>query len=112
MSRRSTAKVLRRAHGALSEAPVDARIVTAYSGSAELDTTTVTSKGQVTIPKDVRRRFGIRQGSRVEFSVVGDHVELRVVSRAAEAKPSGFGLLKSKRRTVPADLDPASLIRR
>jgi AbrB family looped-hinge helix DNA binding protein len=43
----------------------------------EVDTTTVTSQRQVTIPKDVRRRFGIRQGSRVEFNAVGDDVELR-----------------------------------
>ncbi|MBX3575595.1 MAG: AbrB/MazE/SpoVT family DNA-binding domain-containing protein [Rhizobiaceae bacterium] len=29
--------------------------------------TTVTSKGQVTIPKDVRERLGIRPGSKVDF---------------------------------------------
>jgi len=74
--------------------------------------TRVTSKGQVTIPQHVRRRFGIRQGSRVEFAVVGDHVELRVVSRPAEVKRSGFGLLKSRRRSAPADLDPAALLKR
>ena len=33
--------------------------------------TSVTSKGQVTIPKAVRQRLGIRQGSKVEFPLVG-----------------------------------------
>ena len=39
----------------------------------------VTSKGQVTIPQDVRRRLGITAGSEVEFEVVDDGV--RVVRR-------------------------------
>lgn len=77
-----------------------------------MESTTVTSKGQVTIPKTVRQRFGIRQGSRVEFSVVGDHVELRVVSRPAEVPAGGFGMLTTKRRSVPADFDPATLLKR
>lgn len=77
-----------------------------------MDATTVTSKGQVTIPRDVRRRFGIRRGTRVEFSVVGDHMELRVLSTPAEVRESGFGLLKSKRRAAPPDIDPASLLKR
>jgi AbrB family looped-hinge helix DNA binding protein len=33
---------------------------------------TVTSKGQVTIPKDIRSAFGIEAGSAVAFSVAGD----------------------------------------
>ena len=30
---------------------------------------TVTSKGQVTLPKELRRRLGIQRGSRVRFSI-------------------------------------------
>ncbi|MES0875263.1 AbrB/MazE/SpoVT family DNA-binding domain-containing protein [Sinimarinibacterium thermocellulolyticum] len=74
--------------------------------------TTVTSKGQVTIPKDVRGRLGIRAGSRVEFRVVGDHAELYLSDRPVEAPENGFGLLKSKRASVPADFDPATLAQR
>jgi AbrB family looped-hinge helix DNA binding protein len=77
-----------------------------------VETTSVTSKGQVTIPKEVRQRLGIRQGSRIEFSLVGDHVVMRVSSSPAVKSASGFGLLKSRRAPVPADLDPASLIKR
>ena len=30
---------------------------------------TVTSKGQVTLPKELRRRLGIQTGSRIRFSI-------------------------------------------
>jgi AbrB family looped-hinge helix DNA binding protein len=36
----------------------------------------VTSKGQVTIPRDVRRRLGIEPGSEVDFEVDGDAARL------------------------------------
>lgn len=75
-----------------------------------LESTSVTSKGQVTIPKPLRQQLGIRQGSRVEFILVGDHAEMRVVSTPPVLGASGFGMLKSKRSAVPADLDPAGLV--
>ena len=74
-----------------------------------MDSTSVTSKGQVTIPKPLRQRLGLRQGSKVEFVLVGDHVEMHIVSIPADLPASGFGMLKSKRAAVPADFDPASL---
>jgi AbrB family looped-hinge helix DNA binding protein len=74
-----------------------------------VDATSVTSKGQVTIPKALRQKLGIRQGSRIEFSLEGDHVVMRVHSTPAAKVASGFGLLKSRRKAVPADLDPATL---
>jgi AbrB family looped-hinge helix DNA binding protein len=73
--------------------------------------TSVTSKGQVTIPKPVRQQLGIRQGSLIEFSLVGDHVELRVRRSLAEVSASGFGMLTSRKRAVSPDLDPASLLK-
>jgi AbrB family looped-hinge helix DNA binding protein len=45
----------------------------------------VTSKGQVTIPKEIRDRAGFKPGSEVEFRVDGDSI---VVERARRpAKP-------------------------
>jgi AbrB family looped-hinge helix DNA binding protein len=73
--------------------------------------TSVTSKGQVTIPKPVRQQLGIRKGSRIEFSLVGDHVELRVRSSPAEMPATGFGMLTSRKGAVPPDFDPASLLK-
>lgn len=72
----------------------------------------VTSKGQVTIPKEVRQQLGIRQGSRIAFRLVGDIVEMRVKSSPATNVDSGFGMLKSRRAAVPADYDPATLLKR
>jgi len=77
-----------------------------------MEVRSVTSKGQVTIPKEVRQQLGIRQGSRIEFSLVGDHVEMRVRSSPSGEGRSGFGMLKSRRAAVPADFDPAALLRR
>jgi AbrB family looped-hinge helix DNA binding protein len=71
--------------------------------------TSVTSKGQVTIPKPVLQQLGIRQGSRIEFSLVGDHAELRVRASPAEVPAPGYGMLTSRKRAVPSDFDPASL---
>ena len=39
-----------------------------------MTTATITSKGQVTIPKDVRIRLGIGAGDRVEFVEIQDGV--------------------------------------
>ena len=75
-----------------------------------MEITSVTSKGQVTIPKPLRQRLGLRQGSKVQFILVGDHVEMRVVSRPADVVAGGFGMLKSKRPALPAEFDPSSLL--
>ena len=72
--------------------------------------TTVTSKGQVTIPKEIRRELGIRQGSRVQFTAKKGKAELRVVHRAPARTVSGFGMLRVRRRHLPADFDVATLL--
>lgn len=72
--------------------------------------TSVTSKGQVTIPQEFRQKLGIRQGTKIAFSVVGDHVELRLVSQRVDVPSTGFGLLKARRKPMPADFDAASLM--
>jgi AbrB family looped-hinge helix DNA binding protein len=72
-----------------------------------MEVTSVTSKGRVTIPKELRQRLGIRQGSRIEFSLVAGHVEMRVWSSPSDKPRSGFGMLKSRRTAVPAHVDPA-----
>lgn len=71
----------------------------------------VTSKGQVTIPKAVRQKLGIRAGTKVQFRVVGDRAEMMRMGAPAPAAASGFGILKSRRRAVPADFDVASLLK-
>jgi AbrB family looped-hinge helix DNA binding protein len=41
----------------------------------------LTSKGQVTIPLDIRERLGLTPGSEVEFEIVGDSVRVRKAGR-------------------------------
>jgi AbrB family looped-hinge helix DNA binding protein len=49
----------------------------------------ITSKGQVTIPQDIRERFGLLPETEVEFVVKGDSVQIVKVkggrSRAQQA---------------------------
>lgn len=53
---------------------------------------TVTDKGQVTVPKEVRDRTGIAPGSRLDFEVMEDgSLRVRVLARNADAL---FGLLQ------------------
>lgn len=75
-----------------------------------MESSTVTSKGQVTIPKEIRRALGIRQGSRVAFAHEGGKVELRVVHQAPQSVVSGFGMLDARGKRLPADFDAASLL--
>lgn len=75
-----------------------------------MDASTVTSKGQVTIPKEVRRALGIRQGSRVAFATENGKVELRVLHRAPEAVVSGHGMLDAHGKQLPPNFDAASLL--
>lgn len=75
-----------------------------------MDELSVTSKGQVTIPKNVRQALGIRSGTKVRFTVIGDRAELAIVNTPAEVPSTGFGIIKSTRTSVAVDFDVASLI--
>ena len=72
--------------------------------------TSVTSKGQITIPKQIRQKMGISKGSKFEAAIVGDHIELYPANTIHEVSESGYGLLKSKRSAIPNDFDSASLL--
>ena len=76
-----------------------------------METTTLTSKGQVTVPKAVRQQLGLRQGTKVTFVVEGDHAVLRPAVPQRAAPKSGFGMVKVSGPAVPADFDVASLLR-
>jgi AbrB family looped-hinge helix DNA binding protein len=75
-----------------------------------VEITIVSNKGQVTIPKELRKRLGIAKGSKLGLSLAGDHLELHVLDQPRLESMPGFGMLKSKRRAVPADFDPASIL--
>lgn len=75
---------------------------------------TVSNKGQVVIPADLRKQLGILPGSQVEVSLVEDRIEISLLHPAGHSShESGFGMLKyagPPRRL--ADMDVAELMRR
>jgi len=59
---------------------------------------TISEKGQITVPKPLRERLGIRAGDRLEFTEEQGGILLR---KATEQDPVGsvYGILKSSRST-------------
>lgn len=55
----------------------------------------ITSKGQVTIPVEIRERLGLLPDSEVEFEVVGNAVHIRKARRAHRGR--GTSLVASLR---------------
>ena len=59
-----------------------------------MDTAVVTTKGQVVIPARIRRKMGIKQGTRVVFDEKNNTIVLRPIT---EAYIDSFrGILKTK----------------
>ena len=64
----------------------------------------VTSKGQVTIPKRVRKALGITPGTKVEFDVEGGGARLTVVKVAQPSNvASGAAILGYSGRRIPIE---------
>jgi AbrB family looped-hinge helix DNA binding protein len=53
--------------------------------------TTLTEKGQVTIPQEIRRYLGLRPGDKVRFEVDGEAVKIK---HASSKLLQGFGAVK------------------
>ena len=53
----------------------------------------VTSKGQITIPNEIRRRLRLETGDRVEFTVEGDRAYLRAVPSVDDSFAAYVGAL-------------------
>jgi AbrB family looped-hinge helix DNA binding protein len=69
-------------------------------------TATVTSKGQVTLPAEARRRLGIHAGTKLEFVISGDD-RLEVI-RVGGSVRGLKGLLPKPRRALSlAEMDDA-----
>ncbi len=68
-----------------------------------MPSSTLTSKGQITVPRAVRERLGMKQGDRLEFAFEGE----RVVLQRADAAPAGHiaGVLAHLRGRRPVSTD-------
>lgn len=58
---------------------------------------TLTEKGQIVIPAEIRARYQLTPGTQVEFVDEGGSIRLVVRRRVARTEPaSGYGLVKLK----------------
>ena len=65
---------------------------------------TITSKGQVTIPAEVRRKLSLKSGDKVAFYLENGRVVLKPVIRKVDA---AFGLKRSARSVSLEAMDRA-----
>lgn len=76
---------------------------------------TLTEKGQIVIPAEIRVRHGLTPGTQVEFVDEGGTIRLLVRRRVTPSDPAaGYGLVKVKAKGKPrrlADFDPANLLK-
>ena len=75
-------------------------------------TTTVSSKGQAVIPRNVRKALGIVPGVRIDFIVEGDTARIVPIRNGAPARvEDGFGMLKYKGASVSVeDMDVSRVL--
>ena len=62
-------------------------------------TAAITSKGQITIPSEVRKKLGLKPGDRVSF-VEGEHGEYILKPKAETAEPKAEFVFKPKTGTI------------
>jgi AbrB family looped-hinge helix DNA binding protein len=60
----------------------------------------ITSKGQVTIPQEIRNRLGLLPHTQVEFELAGDHARIRKTRRPANESLRGRLALEVLRGTA------------
>ena len=78
---------------------------------------TLTEKGQIVIPAEIRSRYELTPGTQVEFVDEGGTIRLLVRRRIAASDPAaGYGLVKVKpSRSRPrrlSEFDPAATLKR
>lgn len=79
---------------------------------------TLTEKGQIVIPAEIRARYGLTPGTQVEFADEGGTIRLVIRRRVTPSDPqAGYGLIKvepsaagrPKRRL--SEFEPAALLK-
>lgn len=77
---------------------------------------TLTEKGQIVIPAEIRSKYGLTPGTQLEVVDDGGGIRLVIRRRVTPSDPaSGFGMVKVPTRGKPrrlADFDATSLVAR
>lgn len=61
----------------------------------EIKSATITGKGQIAIPKDIRAAEGFKEGSKIAILAFEDHVELRPMKQINENMAAAIASEKS-----------------
>ena len=77
---------------------------------------TLTAKGQIVIPAEIRARYELTPGTQVEFVDEGGTIRLLVRRRVTPSDPAvGYGMVKVKKARTPrrlSEFDAAQFVRR
>lgn len=69
-----------------------------------MKTSSITVKGQVTIPADLRREFGLKPGDQVEFTRKGGKI---LIQRKENRVEAAFGMIKVIKGATLEDMEKA-----
>jgi len=79
---------------------------------------TLTQKGQIVIPAEIRARYGLTPGTQVEFADENGTIRLVIRRRVTPSDPqAGYGLIKveasaaGRPRRRLSEFDPAALLK-
>ncbi len=70
----------------------------------------ITSKGQVTIPQNVRIQLGLLPHTEVEFELAGDHARIRKLDRKAGTSLRGSRALEALRGTADSRMSTDEIL--
>jgi AbrB family looped-hinge helix DNA binding protein len=70
----------------------------------------VTSKGQVTIPQEIRNRLGLLPHTNVEFELAGDHARIRKARHQPEQKSRGARAVELLRGTAQSGMSTDEIL--
>ncbi|MDZ7763535.1 MAG: AbrB/MazE/SpoVT family DNA-binding domain-containing protein [Melioribacteraceae bacterium] len=65
-----------------------------------MNTTVVTTKGQIVIPAEIRKKYGIKVGTKIRFD--DEDGEIKLVPITEEVIKNNIGLLRTKGKLLKA----------
>jgi len=70
----------------------------------------ITTKGQVTIPQEIRNRLGLLPHTKVEFELAGDHALIRKARQLSAESVRGRLVLGALRGTADTRMSTAEIL--
>ncbi len=70
----------------------------------------ITTKGQVTIPQEIRNKLGLLPYTKVEFQIVGDVVQIRKAKEQVSSSTRGQAVLSALRGTADSGLSTKEIM--